>query len=237
MKKPQILYEDKYLFAIDKPAGMVVNRALSVKGDTVQDWIEKNFSILNFQSSKNKETDFERRNGIVHRIDKETSGVLLVAKDKETFAALQAQFKNQEVEKTYISLCHGILKEKKGVVDAPVGRLPWNRERFGVFPGGRPAKSEYKVLKEYERDGEKYSLVEWYPKTGRTHQIRVHAKFLGHPVVSDPFYAGRKTARDDRTWCPRLFLHAKKIVFVHPKTGKKIKIESLLPADLQSALP
>lgn len=231
--EPKILYEDEYLLVIDKPSGMVVNRAESVKGETVQEWIEKKRKVQSAKCKAGEESDFYKRNGVVHRIDKETSGVLLIAKDPETFAKLQAQFKNREVEKTYTSLCHGLFKEKEGVVNAPVGRLPWNRERFGVFPGGRQAETSYKVLKEYEKNSEEYTLVEWYPKTGRTHQIRVHAKSLGHPIVSDKFYAGRKTARRDRTWCPRLFLHASKISFTHPKTGKRITIEAKLPPELQ----
>lgn len=227
------MYEDEYLLAIDKPSGLVVNRAESVKGETLQDWVE---GRLNVKRKTLNEGDFYSRNGIVHRLDKETSGILLIARDPETFSRLQAQFKSRVVKKTYIALVHGAMKEKKGEIDAPIGRLPWNRERFGVFPGGRPAQTGYKVLKEYEREGQKYSLVEWYPETGRTHQIRVHAKYLGNPIVADTFYAGRKTSRRDRLWCPRLFLHAAKISFKHPKNGKTVRIESALPEDLKAVL-
>lgn len=230
--EPQVLYEDNYILVIDKPSGMVVNRAESVKGETVQDWAEKRLGIKN----KNGGGDFYKRNGVAHRIDKETSGILIIAKDQETFAKLQAQFKAREVEKTYVALVHGWPKEKEGVINAPVGRLPWNRERFGVFPGGRQAETFYKVLKEYKKDGEKYALSEWHPKTGRTHQIRVHAKSLGHPVVSDIFYAGRKTARRDRAWCPRLFLHASKITFTHSESGRRITIEAPLPEELKRVM-
>lgn len=228
--EPTVLFEDKHLLIINKPSGLIVTRDKSVKEKTVEDWIESKFS------------NFGQRSGIVHRLDKETSGILLVAKDQDTFLSLQKEFKERKVQKTYLALTHGIFKEQEGEVDAPVGRLPWNRERFGVFPGGRAAKTKYKVLKEYGQEGlpaqagEKYSLVEWYPKTGRTHQIRVHAKYLGHTIVSDTFYAGRKTARRDRLWCPRLFLHASKISFNHPQTGEEIAIEAQLPEDLQKAL-
>lgn len=138
--------------------------------------------------------------------------------------------------KTYLALLHGRLGSKKGEIEVPVGRLPWRRDRFGVLPGGRMSKSSFKVLREYNRGGESFSLVEARPETGRTHQIRIHFKYLGHPVVSDEFYAGRKTARADRKWCPRLFLHASAIDFFHPQRGQKVKFSIGLPDDLGSVL-
>lgn len=227
--EPPILFEDEHVLAIDKPTGMVVNRAESVRGITVQDWVEKNIE-------GEISGDEALRNGIVHRIDKETSGVLLVAKTKEAFQKLQKQFKDREVEKTYTALVHGKVAPPEGTVKAPVGRLPWNRERFGVLPGGREAETGYNVVGVYKKDGQVYSLVEWYPKTGRTHQIRVHAKHLGYPLVSDTFYAGRKTSRADRQWCPRLFLHASRIIFTHPQRGERTTIEASLPQELNRAL-
>ncbi|MBI2405844.1 RluA family pseudouridine synthase, partial [Candidatus Microgenomates bacterium] len=117
--EPRILYEDKYLLVVDKPAGMVVNRAESVKGETVEDWLASNFqfSIFNFQLM---------RHGVVHRIDKETSGVLLVAKTPEVFENLQAQFKERGVQKSYVALVHGKVMPEEGVINVPIGRLPWN---------------------------------------------------------------------------------------------------------------
>lgn len=223
---------------------MVVNRAESVKGETVQEWIEHNFQFsprsdalfLNLQT----DSDFVRRCGIVHRIDKETSGCLVIAKTPEAFAELQRQFKAREVEKTYLALVHGKVEPGSGVINAPVGRLPWNRERFGVLPGGRDSVTSYKVIELLSYLDKKFpetlSLVEFYPRTGRTHQIRVHAKHIKHPLVADSFYAGRKTARRDRAWCPRLFLHAAKISFNHPEIGKRIIVEAPLPEDLKDAL-
>lgn len=226
---PKILFEDSQLIVIDKPSGMVVNRAKSAKGKTVQDWVEENFKFPISQNSL-------LRNGIVHRIDKETSGVLVIAKNEKALGELRRQFKSREVEKIYVALVHGEVIPGEDVIKAPVGRLPWSRERFGVLAGGREAETRYKVIGVYQRNKEPYSLIEWYPKTGRTHQIRVHAKSINHPIVADSFYAGRKTSRRDRNWCPRLFLHAKSITFSHPKTGKKITVESNLPAELVSAL-
>ena len=133
-------------------------------------------------------------------------------------------------------MVHGKIEPKNGKIEVTIGRLPWRRDRFGVLPGGREASTSYQVIDYFTRDGEEYSLVEAKPKTGRTHQIRIHLKYLGHPVVADEFYAGRKTARRDRTWCPRLFLHAASIEFFHPERGQKVKFSSGLPADLAVAL-
>lgn len=223
METPKVLYDDHYILAFDKPAGWIVNDSNTVsENPTLQDWVERNY---NFETSHLKEL----RSGIVHRLDKPTSGVILVAKTKEVFEALQKQFSDRQIKKTYVALVHGRLKEERGVINAAIGRLPWKRTKFGVFSGGRPASTEYRLLK-YFSD---YSFVELYPKTGRTHQIRVHLKHIGHPIVSDPLYAGRKTFRIDiKTW-PRLWLHAKSIEFVHPITKEKIKIEAPLPSDLK----
>lgn len=233
---PKILLEDSSVLVVDKPSGLVVNRAESVKEPTLQDWLSKQYTV----NSTQLETDFGKRSGIVHRIDKETSGILLVAKTPDAFAELQRQFKEREVEKTYLALVHGKVEPGSGVIKAPVGRLPWNRERFGVLPGGREAETKYKVLsvKYLVRKNHKdfFSLVEFYPKTGRTHQIRIHAKYLHHALVGDTFYAGRKTSRADRLWCPRLFLHAAKISFTHPVTRERVTVESPLPSDLQKSL-
>ena len=223
---PTIIFEDESILVLDKPSGWITNDASTTTTQPViQTWLRENFKYPLVG-------DRERRDGIVHRLDKETSGLLVVAKTLNAFENLQSQFKERKVTKTYIALAHGEVEPKEGEIVASVGRLPWRRERFGVLPGGREATTDYKVLKTLERNNEKFSLVELYPKTGRTHQIRIHLKFIGHPIVGDYFYAGRKTARDDREWCPRLFLHAGKISFFHPESGKEVKFESELPKDL-----
>lgn len=227
---PEILYQDSSVLVINKPSGWIVNDAETTKGQpTVQQWLSKNFDFPVF-------ADREARNGIVHRLDKETSGCLIIAKTSDAYVELQRQFKDREIEKQYLALVHGQLKEKEGEVDATVGRLPWRKDRFGVMSGGREASTKYKVTREFEKDKEKYSLISFLPKTGRTHQIRIHAKFLGHPLVADEFYAGRKTARRDRQWCPRLFLHASKILFTNPATGKKVEVLAPLASDLEKVL-
>jgi len=236
MEVPKIIYEDDALMVLDKPAGWIVNEAKTTKDvPVIQTWIAENFS---FPLAKS----WEARSGIVHRIDKETSGLLLIAKTESVFRALQEQFKNRVVKKRYIALVHGKLADSCGEIDVPVGRLPWNRERFGVLPGGREAKTSYKVIEEFVKKGEKkndsetLSLVEVAPLSGRTHQIRIHFKHINHALVGDSFYAGRKTSRRDRMWCPRLFLHASYIEFDHPEKKNRVHFESKLPSDLQKVL-
>ncbi len=227
--EPKIIYEDDSLFVIDKPAGWIVNEATTTKNQPVlQTWLRQfDYPLVN---------DIESRHGIVHRLDKETSGVMIVAKDKESFDKLQAEFKNREVQKTYIALVHGKVTPEEGKIEVPVGRLPWRRDRFGVVAGGRNSLTLYKVIEFFPGNNAGHTLVEFYPKTGRTHQIRIHCKYIGHAIVADEFYAGRKTARNDRKWCPRLFLHAKNIKFIHPVSGEPVEFSSDVPADLSGIL-
>lgn len=260
MKIPSVLFEDETLLVLDKPSGMTVNRSQTTRGEgTLQDWIETKLKIKNEKLKIDKESDFYKRAGIVHRLDKETSGVLIVAKTQEAFENLQRQFKERGVEKTYVALVHGVVQPEEGEIRVPVGRLPWNRKRFGVVAGGREAVTKYKVIKYYscypelarlaakrgsgsrdsdirQNDKGKVTFLELYPETGRTHQIRVHLKYFGHAVFSDELYAGRKTARNDRHLLPRLFLHAQKISFTHPCTGERLSLKSPLPSDLDQFL-
>lgn len=230
MEKPKIIFQDGSIFVVDKPAGWITNEAdTTTTQPVVQKWIRENFDYP-------LKGDKELRDGIVHRLDKETSGILLIAKTKEAFEKLQAEFKNREVQKAYLALLHGKVEPAEGKIEATVGRLPWRRDRFGVMPGGRESVSEYKVVEFYAAERGGYSLVEFHPKTGRTHQIRIHAKHIGHAIVADEFYAGRKTARNDRKTFPRLFLHASGISFIHPETGKMVEFESELPKDLSTVL-
>jgi len=226
---PLIIFEDESILVLNKPSGWITNDASTTTTQPVlQTWLRENLKYPLIG-------DRERRDGIVHRLDKETSGLLIIAKTISAFENLQSQFKERKVTKTYIALTHGEIELKEGEIVASVGRLPWRRERFGVLPGGREAITKYKVISYHSLitdHGSLFTLVELYPKTGRTHQIRIHLKFIGHPIVGYYFYAGRKTAREDRLWCPRLFLHASKISFFHPETGKELTFESELPKDL-----
>jgi len=224
---------------IDKPAGIIVNRADTTKNEqTVQDYLEEKYPEF---KTENLDHDFYKRAGIVHRIDKETSGILLVAKNLESFENLQAQFKERTIHKTYIALVHGSVLPNEGEIAVPVGRLPWNRERFGVLAGGKEASTKYKVLETFvtyidKRNKEQLTLLELTPKTGRTHQIRVHLKYFNHPIFGDYLYAGRKTSRKDREILPRVFLHAKNITFKHPVSGEVLSFESKIPYELSSTI-
>lgn len=235
MNDPKIIFEDDSFFVVEKPSGWITDSSNTTTNQPViQKWIAENF---NSETGRGFEiNDFEHRNGIVHRLDKETSGLLLIAKTKEAFEDLQRQFKERLVHKTYIALAHGKVEPTEGVINEPVGRLPWRRDRFGVMAGGRDAVTAYKKTADYRLENDDYSLLELKPKTGRTHQIRIHLKHLGFPIVADEFYTGRKTARHDRKWCSRLFLHAGGIEFLHPVTRDKITFNSDLPQDLEDAL-
>lgn len=253
----KIIHEDEEILVIDKPSGVVVNRSESAKGETVQDWAEKKLNIKNkiLKIDKNEtnneeqiaNNEFLSRGGVVHRLDKETSGILLIAKNPESFSALKNQFKERIVEKEYFALAHGEVKPEEGEINVPVGRLPYNRTKFGVVAGGREAETQYKVLsikyfavpagRQVSKDKrEPLSYLRLNPKTGRTHQIRVHLKYINHPIFADPLYAGRKVGRDDRKYLNRLFLHAAKISFNHPVSLKKLTFESPIPEDLQNFL-
>lgn len=246
--KITIIYEDDDLLLVDKPAGMTVNRATTTKDEiTVQDWAEEHIGMQKDDTIENKkfgeegwdpELDFYSRGGVVHRLDKETSGVLILAKNPQAFVKLQKQFHDRTVKKVYIALAHGLIAPAEGEISVPVGRLPWDKNKFGILPGGKESKTLYKVVDIYvnTKTKEKLTLVEMYPQSGRTHQIRVHLKYINHPIFADFLYAGRKTSRDDRKVLPRVFLHAAKITFNQPTTEKIITYEAVLPPELSACL-
>lgn len=237
---PEIIYQDNDLAVINKPAGMIVNNADTSRDEyTVQDFITEKFKVKNSKLKIADETEFENRGGIVHRLDKETSGVLIVAFNPESFVALQKQFKEKTIEKVYTALCHGKIVEE-GEINVPIGRLPWNRMRFGVLPQGRESYTKFKVVQyltlQSGNHKEILSLVEVHPQTGRTHQIRVHFQYVGHPLFGDVLYAGRKTKSFDRKLLERHFLHASKITFLHPKTGENMSFNAPLSSELKKFL-
>jgi len=239
---PTILFEDDYIIIVNKPAGLIVNRADTTAGIlTLQEWIENKYTITPaLDLSDSSIHDFYRRSGIVHRLDKPTSGVMVVAKTLDAFINLQGQFKEKRVEKMYTALVHGKVIPEEGEINAPIGRLPWNRIRFGILPEGREAVTSYKIVSYLvfpdEKTSDTYTLVNAFPKTGRTHQIRVHFRYLGFPIFSDELYAGRKNYKHDKKYLDRHFLHASTISFYHPATGKKLTFTVSLPAELQQVL-
>ncbi|OGG06079.1 hypothetical protein A3D05_04235 [Candidatus Gottesmanbacteria bacterium RIFCSPHIGHO2_02_FULL_40_24] len=232
--KISVIYEDDDLLVIDKPSGMIVNKAETVTEETVADWAGKK---LNLPGKSGDKSDFTNRSGIVHRLDKDTSGLLLIAKNKKAFDKLQEQFLKRTVKKKYIALVHGRLPDSTNIIKAPVGRLPWNRRKFGVLAAGRDAETKIKVKSFFKKGpGNKYTLLEAEPVTGRTHQIRIHLKHIFHSIVSDRLYSGRKTLKQDEKIFPRLFLHACRLSFIHPVTTELITVTSPMPSDLEKAL-
>jgi 23S rRNA pseudouridine1911/1915/1917 synthase len=223
-----IVYEDRALLVVDKPAGMVVHPAPGHSGGTLVNALLARYPELAASD--------EERPGIVHRLDRDTSGLILVARSEKVRRALQQQFKDRRVHKAYLALLDGHLQPAWGRIEAPVGRDPHHRQRMAVQTGGREALTEYHVLEQFSHQvgpaAGDYTLVEAEPLTGRTHQIRVHFASIGHPVVGDAVYGRRKCPLP----VPRQFLHARRLGFRHPLTGEQIEIEAPLPEDLAPAL-
>ncbi len=220
-----ILYEDPDVIVVDKAAGMVVHAGAGHARGTLVNALLHHFGTL---SSVNG----EMRPGIVHRLDRETSGVLIVARTDEAHRALARQFHNREVEKTYLALVHGRMKQLQGQITKAIARDPVRRTRMtGRLASGRSAFTEYRVLESWRQ----FSFLEVQIKTGRTHQIRVHLASVGHPVVGDRLY-GAPGEMPGFPALERFFLHAHKLSFISPSAKKRIEIESPLPAELVTFL-
>ena len=230
----EIIYEDADLLVVNKPAGMVVHPAAG-------HWHGTLVNAVLYHCPDLQGVGGTRRPGIVHRLDKDTSGLILVAKNDRTHRALQVQFCERQVQKTYWALVYGRVTPPRGEVDAPIGRDPRQRKRMAVVPvrRGRQSLTRYEVLGYYggaSGKGRPYShltLLACHPLTGRTHQVRVHMAYIKHPVVGDPVYAGR---RKPPVPCSRQFLHAQRICFRLPATGAEVEFVAPLPGDLQTVL-
>lgn len=227
-----VVYEDDELLVVNKPAGMVVHPAPGHREGTVVNALLARFP-------RSSEIGGPERSGVVHRLDRDTSGLLLVAKTPEAHAGLQAQFKDRAVRKTYLALVEGQVEPAEGRIDAPIGRDPSNRKRMAVVSarrGGRSAVTDFRVLGYFEPKVSpqrvSFTLLELDLHTGRTHQIRVHLAFIKHPVVGDRVYGRRRQL----IRCPRQFLHAAKLVYAHPTTHKTMEAETTLPEDLEAVL-
>lgn len=226
MLDPRIIFEDAWMVVIDKPAGMVVNDAQTAKGETVQKWFSNRI-----RSGGNGE--FYDKGGVVHRLDKDTSGVMVLAKTPEAYEKLKQQFLERKAVKKYVALVHGKLAEEEGIISAPIERNPKIKSKFTIGTDlSRTAITEWKVTRQWAD----FALLELAPHTGRTHQLRVHMQHLGHPIVADPIYGWKKTLGEDLKWCPRLFLHAKELEITHPGSGERVKFEALIPPELQRVL-
>src|SRR5215216_47633 len=225
-----IIYEDDTLVVVNKPAGMVVHPAAGTPSGTLANALAYYFQQLPGTGV---------RPGIVHRLDRDTSGLLVVAKTESALENLSDQFRDRTVYKSYVALVHGRLAANSGKIDQPLARDPSNRTRMGVVRGGRNALTLYHVRRGFDR----FTLLDVELKTGRTHQIRVHLAWLKHPVVGDETYGGGRdnTIQDAKLRAHvrnlgRHFLHAEKLAFTHPVTTELVKFESPLPAELSQLL-
>ena len=215
-----ILYEDGDLAVVVKPRGMVVHPAAGHSDGTLVNALLGNLDELSGIGG-------EKRPGIVHRLDKDTSGIMMVAKNDETQEALSELLRNREIEKHYLALTEGVFKEKEGRIEAPIGRSKKDRKKMAVDPAGREAVTEWKVVAE----GRNCTLLDVHILTGRTHQIRVHMRSIHHPVCGDPLYGAEKGAK-----VPCLMLHARSLRFIHPRTGKEMAFRAPLPGDFLKGL-
>jgi 23S rRNA pseudouridine1911/1915/1917 synthase len=222
-----IVYEDDDLAVIDKPAGMVVHPGAGNLTGTLVNALLAQFPEV---AQMEEDSDEDGRAGIVHRLDKDTSGLIIVAKHTDALTKLMEQFRERTVDKTYIAMTERTPKTLNGTVDAPIGRDPRQRQRMNVIARGRPAVTEFEIIDSEFRDNK--ALVRCHPLTGRTHQIRVHLAFIGCPVVGDTIYGSKRKYPGFQ----RHFLHAAAISFNQPRTGKRLTFESPLPDDLQKLI-
>ena len=230
----EIIHEDDDLVVVNKPAGLIVHPAAGVPRGTLA-----NALAFHFQHLPQSNAGVQPRPGIVHRLDRDTSGLIMVAKTEAAHENLTEQFRTREVFKSYVALVHGRVADESGTIDQPIARDPRNRTRMAVVRTGRSSLSLYRVRNRYER----FTLLDVEIKTGRTHQIRVHLQWLKHPVVADPVYGdGRdNTVSDPRlrariTALGRQFLHAEQLGFRHPRTHESLRFKAPLPRELSEFL-
>jgi 23S rRNA pseudouridine1911/1915/1917 synthase len=210
-----ILYEDPYLLVVDKPRGMVVHPAAGNDDGTLVN------ALLAHCKDSLSGINGVLRPGIVHRIDKDTSGLLVVAKTDEAHLGLSHQLQAHTMEREYRAIVHGHLREAEGVIDAPIGRHPKERKKMAIVPNGRPAVTHYRVLEEYPA----FSYIACRLETGRTHQIRVHMESIGHGVAGDLVYGRKAPDKGLSGQC----LHARELEFTHPRSGDRIHLSCPLP--------
>jgi 23S rRNA pseudouridine1911/1915/1917 synthase len=220
----EVLYEDEEILVVNKPAGLVVHPGAGVKTGTL-------VQGLLFHYPEIASVGPPDRPGIVHRLDKETSGLMVVARTQQAYQSLRQQFEDRRVKKIYLALAAGRFKDKKGMIDLPLGRDVHHREKISVRTRKpRPAITHYEVLEEFRET----SFLALSPVTGRTHQLRVHLSATGHPLAGDNRYGRRRKKKSNRY--PRLFLHAWRLSFQHPSSGRELVFECPLPVELNEVL-
>ena len=218
----EVIYEDEDIIVVNKPKGMVVHPANGNPDGTLVN------AIMDICKDSLSGIGGEIRPGIVHRLDKDTSGLLIVAKNDMAHVQMSEQIKNHEVKKTYIALVRGVIKENEATIDMPIGRSTSDRKKMAVTKNGKNAVTHIKVLKRYD----KYTLLEINIETGRTHQIRVHLSHIGYPIIGDSTYSNGKNEFGVEGQC----LHAKSLEFKHPITKKEMKLEAPLPKYFQDII-
>jgi len=219
-----IIYEDSFLLAVNKPEGLIVNDSETAADDTLQKRVGE---YLKFQSQNgNGDGDFYDRFGIIHRLDKDTSGILLIAKDEKTFLDLQQQFKKREIEKEYLALVFGKIDTPVFEIRAPIGRNPRNKMKFAVVAGKKDAVTHAEVVREFIVQGKNVTLLKVYPHTGRTHQIRVHLAATNNPIVGDILYSGKDQYEKGIRMFGRMMLHAHWISFTHPQKSERMELKA-----------
>lgn len=224
----KVIYEDKHLIVINKPAGLVVHPIGEKKTGTLIN------ALLHYHGKEILKIGGNERGGLVHRLDKDTSGIMVIAKDDTIHVELARQFKQREIEKTYVALVWGI-EEKEGEINTPIGRSIGNRRKMSIFSAKPRNSTTFFRVQEKFKD---FTLLELKPKTGRTHQIRVHLASIGHPVIGDVVYGGKKrisssSLENIKDKITRQFLHAYKIKFYHPNLKKFVEFQAPLPEDMQ----
>lgn len=245
----EVVFEDAHLAVVNKPAGMMVHAGAGASEDARNRGTLVNALLYRFK--KLSQTGGELRPGIVHRLDKETSGLMVVAKNDRTHLALGEMFASRQVKKTYVALVQGKVERARGTIAAAIGRDPVRRTRMTARPteNARAAVSHYEVVRRLETRFGRFTLVKVRIETGRTHQIRVHMASIGHPVVGDTLYGGagqltdqaaaqlgRRGTEPERLRLGRNFLHAARLEFRHPATGKMLELEAELPLELRAFL-
>jgi 23S rRNA pseudouridine1911/1915/1917 synthase len=218
-----VVYEDDDVIVVDKPSGLVVHPGAGNREGTLVHGLVARYPDLAAVGEP-------QRPGIVHRLDKDTSGLLVVARTEVARAALVAALGARELDRRYLALVWGMPEAPQGLIDAPIGRSNREKTRMAVAAGGREARTRYEVVTTYVEPAS-LSLLRCRLETGRTHQIRVHLAAIGHPVVGDARYGGRHQPLAD---VPRFFLHAEHLGFTHPTTGERLEFDSALPPDLEA---
>lgn len=219
----EVLYEDSALLVVDKPTGVVVHPGSGTREGTLAAGLLNRYPELEGVGDPG-------RWGLIHRLDKDTSGTLIVAHTQDAHRALSADLAARRIGRTYTSLVHGLFSVPTGTIDAPIGRDPARPTRRAVIPTGKPAVTHYEMIEEFP--GHEVSLLDVRLETGRTHQIRVHLAAIDHPIIGDRTYSPFNT----RVKSPRVFLHARRVRLTHPITGAVLEVESQLPPDLSRVL-